>query len=382
MTDQTTEARTLSWRDGRTGPVAGLMYLSYAVALIGAAAFALSFIGVNQAARPYFGAVAWIIPLLGDLAIGVFTAFSIAAELAGLSSPTARWSSRLLIGFTIFANVAHEPGIYGRVLHAAPPVIWVLIVTTFEHLVRRKVGLNSPTRIEGLRKSLWLLRPIGTWRIWRRMRVEAIPTYREALDRDAARAAIVGRFRVNHGRMWRQKAPLSELIALRLQGRDPAGVAAILGDHLETAALLAGTVTEPVPETQPQPVESAVQERAEDTEATAPKPRRTAVQKRTRKGAKTPAPKRTDDELFADASALNAQVLAATGAPVSLRRLKADLRVGQPTAERLRDRLAAAPAFSDVNANIPEQAAVSEPVPVAVVNGAPHPIEYANGSAA
>lgn len=236
---ETTQTRTLSWREGKSGPLAGLLYLSLAVALIGAAAFALSFIGVNQAARPYFGAAAWVIPLLGDLAIGVFTAFSIAAELAGFSSPTARWSSRLLIGFTVFANVAHEPGIYGRVLHAAPPLIWVLIVTTFEHLVRRLVGLNSPTRIEGLRKSLWLLRPVGTWRLWRAMRIHQIGTYAAALDRDAARAAVVGRLRLHHGRMWRQKAPLAERIALRLQGRDPQGVAAILTDHADTAALLA-----------------------------------------------------------------------------------------------------------------------------------------------
>lgn len=239
MTDHTIEMRAVSWRDGKSGPLAGLLYFGIAVALIGAAAFALSFIGVYQAALPYFGPVTWIIPLLGDLSIGVFTAFSITAEVCGLSSPTARWSSRLLIGFTIYANVAHEPGIYGRVLHTAPPAIWVLIVMTFEHLVRRVVGLNSPTRIEGLRKSLWLLRPIGTARIWRRMRVEAIATYREALDQDAARAAIVGRFRVNHGRLWRSKAPLSERIALRLQGRDPAGVAQILTAHAETAALLA-----------------------------------------------------------------------------------------------------------------------------------------------
>lgn len=239
MTDHTTEARLPSWRDGNSRQLAGLIYLSLAVALIGAAAFALSFIGVYQAALPIFGGAAWAIPLLGDLAIGVFTAFSIGAELAGLSSPTARWASRLLIGFTIYANVAHAPGVYARVLHAAPPVIWVLIVTTFEHLVRRMVGLNSPTRIEGLRKSLWLLRPIGTWRLWRAMRIHQIPTYAAALDRDAARAAIVGRFRVNHGRGWRLRAPLAERIALRLQGRDPQGVAAILTDHADTAALLA-----------------------------------------------------------------------------------------------------------------------------------------------
>lgn len=381
MTQTTTELRVPSWRDGESKPLGMLLYFAGAVALLGAAAFALSFIGVDQAARPYFGPVAWLIPLLGDLAIGVFTAFSLAAEMAGLSSPTARWASRLLVGFTIYANVAHEPGVYGRVLHAAPPIVWVLIVSVFENLVRRVVGLNSPTRIEGLRKSLWLLRPLGTWRIWRQMRVHQITSYSAALDRDAARAAIVGRLRVNHGRGWRLRAPLAERIALRLQGRDPSGVAEILTAHQATAALLAGTGSATVPETQPQPVECAAQESAGDTEETQPQPRRAPAPRRTRKAVKTPAPRRSDEELFDEASALNAQVLAATGTPVSLRRLKADLRIGQPTAERLRDRLAAAPAvIRDVNANIPHQA-VSEPVPVTHVDGVPGPIEYANGHA-
>jgi hypothetical protein len=83
------------------------------------------------------------------------------------------------------------------------------------------------------------MRPFATWRIWRQMRIHEVRTYAGALDRDAARAAVIGRLRLHHGRMWRSKAPLAERIALRIQGRDPAGVAAILSDHAETAALLA-----------------------------------------------------------------------------------------------------------------------------------------------
>src|SRR5207248_10623427 len=90
-----------------------------------------------------------------------------------------------------------------------------------------------------------LLRPVATWRLWRAMRIHEIRTYAAALDRDAARAAVVGRLRLHHGRMWRGKAPLAERIALRLQGRDPAGVASILTDHADTAALLAAPATRP-----------------------------------------------------------------------------------------------------------------------------------------
>ena len=150
------------------------------------------------------------------------------------------------------------------------------------------------------------------------------------------------RLRLHHGRMWRQQGAAVPAVALRLQGRDPAGVAQVLGDHAATVALLADTAAQPVPAPQPEPVEAAPEPPVEMASAV---PLRSlpdaAPQGHRHEGAKTPAPRRSDDELFADASALNTQVLAASGTPVSVRRLKSELRVGQPTAERLRDRLAA-----------------------------------------
>ncbi len=238
MTDQTTAAGP-RWRpDERTAH--GLMlYLGYGVLIIGAIALGLSFVSVDQAARPYFGAASWAIPVLMDSTIGVLTFFSVVAELNRLGAPLARYSARALVGLTVYANIAPQHSLYGKILHGAPPVVWVIVVAVAEGLIRRLAGLTDTRRIEAVRKSLWLLRPIATWRIWRQMRIHQITTYEAALDRDAARAAVAGRLRLHHGRMWRAKAPLSERIALRLQGRDPAGVAAILTDHADTAALLA-----------------------------------------------------------------------------------------------------------------------------------------------
>jgi hypothetical protein len=352
------------WRPTQDGARLILMWLGVAVAVIGAMAFALSFLGVYEAARPIFGGAAWAIPILGDATIAVFASFSLIAELNGLGSPTARWAARALVGFTIYANVAQAHGLYAKVLHGAPPVIWAAIVTIAEGLIRRLVGLNSPTRIEGIRRSLWLLRSVGKWRLWRRIRVDAIPTYREALDKDAARAAVIGRLRLHHGRFWRQKAPLGERLALKLQGRDPSGVAEILRAHQETALLLADTVPEAVSDAAPEPLETVPEPPSEDT----PKPPRRRTQGRRRKGGKTPAPRRTEAELLAAASVLNAEAMAETGTAVSLRRLKSELRIGQPVAERLRTALAEAPAAVPT---VPQQ-----PVPEAV----PAPIEYANGT--
>src|SRR5581483_7054408 len=147
--------------------------------------------------------------------------------------------ARGLVALTVYANIAPQPSLYGKILHGAPPVVWVIVIAVAEGLIRRLAGLSDERRIEQVRRSLWVLRPVATWRLWRAMRIHEIPTYAAALDRDAARAAVVGRLRLHHGRMWRSKAPLAERIALRLQGRDPEGVAEILTAHADTAALLA-----------------------------------------------------------------------------------------------------------------------------------------------
>lgn len=230
------------WRPSEQSARSLMLYLGFAVALIGAIALGLSFVSIDQAARPYFGAASWSVPVLMDSTIGVLVFFSLVAELNKLRAPLARYSARALVGLTVFANVWPQHSLYGRILHGAPPVIWVIVVGTAEALIRRLARLGDKREIEPVRRSLWLLRPVATWRLWRAMRIHQITTYAAALDRDAARAAVVGRLRLHHGRMWRSKAPLSERIALRLQGRDPQGVAVILGDHADTAALLAAPV--------------------------------------------------------------------------------------------------------------------------------------------
>jgi Protein of unknown function (DUF2637) len=230
--------------------------------LIGAVAFGLSYSSIMTAAVPVFGDASWSVPFLMDLTILLLALIGIVLMLNGLSGRIPQWLSRLLVALTVYANVAPAHGLYARILHAAPPVVWVMCVAIAESTLRKLVGLADETRIEGLRKSLWLLRPAATWRLWRAMRIHQITTYRDALDRAAARSAVTGRLRLHHGRLWRWRAPLAERIALRLDGRDPAGVAQILRVHADTAALLsAKTLTPDAPVLAPMsdPAPDAVQ---------------------------------------------------------------------------------------------------------------------------
>jgi len=199
------------------------------------------------------------------------------------------------------------------------------------------------------------------------MRVHQITTYSAALDRDAARAAVVGRLRLNHGRAWRSTAPLAERIALRLQGRDPAGVAEVLRAHQDTAALLAGTGAEPAEAAVPEAPAQAVPEPL-------PKPARNRTSSAPRKRGRAVPETRTEAQLLAEANALNEQAIAASGQPVSLRKLKSELHVGQPTAERLRTALQAVPEVHPLP--------VPDGVPVLFTTGERRPVEFANGSAA
>jgi hypothetical protein len=104
---------------------------------------------------------------------------------------------------------------------------------------------------------------------------------------------------------------------------------------LSAAAVMATSPrrVETASETAPEPVHlEAPKTPVEQPENRTPKPRTRTAKKTTRKS----APKRrTDEELLAEASALNEAALASGGEPVSKRALKTALRVGQPTADRL-----------------------------------------------
>ena len=106
---------------------------------------------------------------------------------------------------------------------------------------------------------------------------------------------------------------------------------------LSAAAVMATSLTHQttVSETAPeQVVQDTPETVSEQPEKPAPKPRPRTGRKTTRK---KQSARPTEEQLLEAASALNESVLETTGAPVSLNRLKAELRVGHPTAVKLRD---------------------------------------------
>ena len=311
------------WRPSRELVGMLLAAVGFAVGIVGVMAFVLSFNAVNHVAMPYAGPLAFMIPLLGDLTIAVMTAFVLLAELYDLKAPVAKWTARILIALTVYLNVGDTHGVFAHIIHAAPPIVWALIVEVGQSTVRQMVGLNSPVRVERMRASLWLLRPVPTFVIWRRMRVQQIPTYREAIDLEAATLAVRGRLRVVHGRRWRGQAPLAERLSLRLLRRgqrNASGIAVVLHEQQTIASLLQGASG------------TASADASESASGTGQSALVLPSARRIRTVPLAAAP----DPLAAEALRLDRANIALGGGPISMRSLQRQLSIGQARATDLR----------------------------------------------
>lgn len=358
------------WQPSEEAIKQGLRVAGLGAAVLGALGFALSFRSVGNAAIPYLGGLAFVLPFIIDLGIAVLTILSLVLALAGMPSRLVSLIPNLLSAYTLYLNCADQKSIYGAVIHGAGPLMWITVVEIGGMTIRRLVGLEHvKPKIERMRLSLWALRPGATFRLWRQMRIQQIRTYREAVDRDAARAVVVGRMRLHHGRRWRTRAPLAERIALRLQGQSTEGVAAQLTAHQTTADLLSGITPDAAPQapaaTAPVPAQPATAPAPAPRSATAVKPPRAPRQQTPGVGRVRTAQTRTDAELADAAEALERAALAASGGAsgISYRAAQDALNVGYPKAKKALDAA---------------RARINAPVATVVI---PAPLAHANGSA-
>ncbi|GAA1574456.1 hypothetical protein GCM10009678_66460 [Actinomadura kijaniata] len=192
-----------------------LALLIMALAVLGGVG---SFTTVRTVAQPWFGELAWIVPIGMDVGILALLAWDLLMEYFGLPWPVLRWVAWCYIAATVAVNVVAAGGDpTGSVLHAAMPILFITAVEGVRHLIRRWVGLTTGTRTERIPTRRWALAPFSTAMLWRRMALWQITTYREALDLEYRYLLAVSGMAQQYGRFaWRWRAPLTERLALRL----------------------------------------------------------------------------------------------------------------------------------------------------------------------
>ena len=171
----------------------------------------------NLAEAKGFGEISTVFPVGIDAGIVVLLALDLLFTWLRMPFPLLRHGAWLLTGATIAFNAATAwPDPVGTGMHATIPVLFVVIIEAARHAVGRIADLTANRHMESVRLARWLLAPIATFSVWRRMKLWEIGDYRQALSLEADRLIYRARLRADYGRGWRRKAPVDKLLPLRL----------------------------------------------------------------------------------------------------------------------------------------------------------------------
>lgn len=229
--------------------------------LIAAIGFAGSYAAVRELAEQKgFGTFSLVFPIGIDAGICVLLALDLLLTWLRIPFPLLRQTAWLLTAATIaFNGAAAWPDPLGVGMHAMIPVLFVVSVEAARHAVGRIADLTADKHMEGVRLTRWMLSPIPTFRLWRRMKLWELRSYEQVIKLEQDRLIYQARLQARFGRSWRRKAPVESLMPLRLAKygvplaeTGPAGLAAagiepaLLPPAQATAAVAAVETAQPI----------------------------------------------------------------------------------------------------------------------------------------
>ncbi|MEU5715316.1 DUF2637 domain-containing protein [Streptomyces sp. NPDC020403] len=219
--------------------------------LIAAIGFAGSYAAVRELAEEKgFGQFSLVFPIGIDAGICVLLALDLLLTWMRIPFPLLRQTAWLLTAATIaFNGAAAWPDPLGTGMHAVIPVLFVVSVEAARHAVGRIADITADKHMEGVRLTRWLLSPVPTFKLWRRMKLWELRSYEQVIKLEQDRLIYQARLQARFGRNWRRKAPVESMMPLRLAKYGvplaetaPAGLAAA---GIEPALLPPVPVVEP-----------------------------------------------------------------------------------------------------------------------------------------
>ena len=167
----------------------------------------------------------WLLPVGIDVAIPAFTGANLFLIRMGMELRWVRWVPRVVTAVSVYLNWNASDSTTGRIGHAALTLLWVIFSEIASHMYATRIGaVTGKVRMETVRRSRWLLAPIPTARLRRRMILWEITSYTEALTRLQEQTYLRAQLKEEHGWLWRWQAPLDQRMALKL-GEVPAALA-------------------------------------------------------------------------------------------------------------------------------------------------------------
>ncbi|MBX7547052.1 DUF2637 domain-containing protein [Streptomyces sp. NPDC004232] len=186
--------------------------------IIAGIGFAGSYAAVRELAiKKGFGNFSYVFPVGIDAGICVLLALDLLLTWIRIPFPLLRQTAWLLTAATIaFNGAAAWPDPLGVGMHAVIPILFVVAVEAARHAVGRIADITADKHMEGVRITRWLLSPVPTFLLWRRMKLWELRSYDQVIKLEQERLVYQARLHSRFGRGWRRKAPVESLMPLRL----------------------------------------------------------------------------------------------------------------------------------------------------------------------
>ncbi|MFE7586037.1 DUF2637 domain-containing protein [Streptomyces gardneri] len=186
--------------------------------IIAGIGFAGSYAAVRElAVAKGFGTFSYFFPIGIDAGICVLLALDLLLTWLRIPFPLLRQTAWVLTAATIaFNGAAAWPDPLGVGMHAVIPILFVVAVEAARHAVGRIADITADKHMEGVRLTRWLLSPVPTFRLWRRMKLWELRSYEQVIKLEQERLIYQARLQARYGRSWRRKAPVEALMPLRL----------------------------------------------------------------------------------------------------------------------------------------------------------------------
>ncbi|MEU5140016.1 DUF2637 domain-containing protein [Streptomyces sp. NPDC021139] len=252
----------------------------FGAVIIAGIGFAGSYAAVRELAlKKGFGNFSYVFPIGIDAGICVLLALDLLLTWIRIPFPLLRQTAWLLTAATIaFNGAAAWPDPLGVGMHGVIPILFVVSVEAARHAIGRIADITADKHMEGVRLTRWLLSPVPTFLLWRRMKLWELRSYEQVIKLEQERLVYQARLRSRFGRAWRRKAPVESLMPLRLARYGvplaqtaPSGLAAA---GIEPALLPpAPRPQEPAPQAAPAGEQRAELVKGAEADGTGPAPR-------------------------------------------------------------------------------------------------------------
>ncbi|MGW6865887.1 DUF2637 domain-containing protein [Streptomyces sp. NPDC054901] len=196
--------------------------LIVAAALCAAVVAGIGFVGSYTALRDLamrrgFGDFAYVFPVGIDAGIVAMYALDLILVWRRMPKPMLRLLAHALTLATIVFNAysgARPPleDPLGAAMHAVMPVLFVAVVEAVRHLIIKTNRLSLTAETGRVPLHRWVLAPVATWKLWRRMRLWEISSYTQMVAMERDRTVYRAWLQHKHGRGWRRKAGATALL--------------------------------------------------------------------------------------------------------------------------------------------------------------------------